>query len=131
MYEVLEPRTTNGKICYLEIPAQSLEESSGFYHNVFGWHIRHDADGNVTFDDPTGHISGMWVLDRRPHTHIGLTVSIMVHSMARTLELVTKNHGKIIHYPNSYGGEVMALFADPANNIFCLYQHRNKKAHNA
>jgi len=34
------PTRTNGKICYLEIPAVEVGRSTEFYEKVFGWHIR-------------------------------------------------------------------------------------------
>ena len=34
------PTYANGKICYLEIPSGNVNESSSFYHKVFGWNIR-------------------------------------------------------------------------------------------
>ena len=31
--------TTNGKVCYLEIPAVDIADAVEFYRNVFGWAI--------------------------------------------------------------------------------------------
>jgi predicted enzyme related to lactoylglutathione lyase len=35
-----QPTFGNGKICYLEIPANDIDASSSFYHNSFGWKLR-------------------------------------------------------------------------------------------
>ncbi len=60
------PRTlANGKICYIEMPATDIARSSDFYKQVFGWNIRkrgERGDGSVAFDDPTGEVSGTWVI---------------------------------------------------------------------
>ena len=76
----------NGKICYLEIPADSIEESSNFYSVVFGWQTRTRGDGSLAFDDATGGVSGNWKLDRPPMTDVGLLVYVMVESVASTIE---------------------------------------------
>ena len=46
--------STNGKICYIEIPAADIARSSDFYRVVFGWDIRQRRDGHKAFDDTTG-----------------------------------------------------------------------------
>ena len=80
----LQPTSANGKICYIEIPALDIEQSSSFYQKVFDWNIRSDNAGNTSFDDTTGQVSGMWVPDREPATKPGLLISIMVYSIADT-----------------------------------------------
>lgn len=45
---------TNGKICYLEIPALDIGASAAFYKEVFGWRIRQRGDGATAFDDAVG-----------------------------------------------------------------------------
>jgi len=56
----------NGKICYLEIPANDIEVSASFYSKTFGWKTRRSNDGSVAFDDGVGEVSGMWVLGKKP-----------------------------------------------------------------
>ena len=117
-----QPTFANGKICYIEIPALNILQSSTFYKNVFAWNIRKDNDGNVSFDDTVGQVSGMWVLDREPATTSGLLISIMVYSVADTLKLIIENNGKIVQTPDENAAEVIARFLDPAGNLFSLYQ---------
>lgn len=119
----LQPTFANGKICYIEIPAVDIQQSSAFYQTVFGWHIREDNAGNVSFDDTVGQVSGMWVLDRKPATKPGIIISIMVDSVADTMTLITENGGAILQVPDENTSTVVALFSDPAGNIFSLYQH--------
>src|SRR6266480_3772502 len=71
---------TNGKICYVEIPATDIARSADFYARVFGWGIRRRGDGATAFDDSTGQVSGTWVLGRPPLTQPGLLLYIMVDS---------------------------------------------------
>ena len=117
-----QPTFANGKICYIEIPALNIQQSSKFYQNVFGWNIRDDNEGNISFDDTVGQVSGMWVLDREPATKPGTLISIMVYSINDTLKLVAENKGKVVQAPADNASEVTALFSDPAGNVFCLYQ---------
>ncbi|CAN5537739.1 hypothetical protein BH11BAC3_BH11BAC3_26170 [soil metagenome] len=124
MEENFQPIFANGKICYLEIPASDIAVSANFYKVVFGWHIREDDGGNIFFDDPTGQVSGMWVTGRQPATNPGIMISIMVNNIANTIKLVTANDGQIVQAPNEGSSEKIALFSDPAGNVFCLYQHQ-------
>src|SRR5215467_5032884 len=60
------PKSTNGKICYIEMPATDIARSSDFYSAVFGWNVRKRGDGATAFDDTTGEVSGAWVPGRPP-----------------------------------------------------------------
>jgi predicted enzyme related to lactoylglutathione lyase len=113
----------NGKICYIEIPAVDIGESSAFYQKVFGWDIRKRGDGSVAFDDAVA-VSGTWVLDRKPATETGLLVSIMVDDMTAALAAVTENGGRIVQPVGMDAPEITAHFSDPAGNVVGLYQHR-------
>jgi predicted enzyme related to lactoylglutathione lyase len=120
-----KPTFANGKICYIEIPALNSGQSASFYQNVFSWSIREDNDGNMSFDDGAGEVSGMWVTGRQPHNG-GIMVSIMVYNLQDTINLVKQNGGSILEndYPAPSGNT--AFFKDPAGNVFCLYQHNKK-----
>ena len=48
----------HGKICHLEIPANTAEASAAFYSSIFAWKVRARGDGNLAFDD-TGGVSGI------------------------------------------------------------------------
>jgi hypothetical protein len=52
------PPSSNGEICYIEIPATDVARSANFYAMVFGWRIRKRGDGATAFDDATGQVSG-------------------------------------------------------------------------
>src|SRR5213079_1521701 len=116
------PTPTNGKVCYIEIPAADVRRSAEFYGEVFGWRIRQRGDGSTAFDDTTGEVSGTWVLGRPPSTDPGLLVYIMVASAATTIEAIIAAGGEIVQPVNPDEHEAYALFRDPAGNILGIYQ---------
>ncbi len=69
-----------------------------------------------------GEVSGTWVTGRKAATEIGFVISIMVDSVAATLDAIIANGGKIIQPIGMDAPEVTARFSDPAGNILGLYQ---------
>jgi predicted enzyme related to lactoylglutathione lyase len=118
----MPPTLTNGKICYIEMPAFDIQRSADFYAKVFGWRIRHRGDGRLAFDDTTGEVSGTWVLGRPASSQPGLLVYIMVDSVAATIDLVLANGGQLVQPIGADDPEVTARFCDPAGNVIGLYQ---------
>jgi predicted enzyme related to lactoylglutathione lyase len=116
------PTFGNGKICYLEIPALSIQVSADFYHHVFGWHIRTDNQGNASFDDGVMEVSGTWVLDRKPANDPGIVISIMVDHAETTMKLIAAHGGRIVYAQKLESGEYIAHFVDPAGNLMGVYQ---------
>ena len=116
------PTLTNGKICYIEIPAINIDTAASFYKEVFGWHIRQRNDGAIAFDDTAGEVSGTWVTGRRASTEPGLLVYIMVDNVATTLEAVIAHGGKVVQPIGMDAPEITARFSDLAGNIIGLYQ---------
>jgi predicted enzyme related to lactoylglutathione lyase len=120
----MPPTFGNGKICYIEIPATDIARSAEFYRRVFGWKVRQRGDGSTAFDDGVGEVSGTWILGRPPSAIPGLLVSIMVDSVAATLELIVANGGEIVQPIGADAPEITARFRDPGGNVLSLYQHR-------
>jgi predicted enzyme related to lactoylglutathione lyase len=121
----MEPTLGNGKICYIEMPAKDVATSSSFYAKVFGWNIRTRGDGSVAFDDGVGQVSGTWRTDRpvgagKP----GILIYIMVTDINETMALITASGGTITQPVGADHPEITARFADPAGNVFGLYQGR-------
>lgn len=112
---------TNGKICYIEMPATDIAQSADFYQKVFGWEIRKRGDGSTAFDDTTGGVSGSWVKGRPPAAP-GLLVYIMVDSVDATIDAVISNGGEIVQPVGADAPEITARFRDPGGNIIGLYQ---------
>ncbi len=116
------PTIGNGKICYIELPSRSVDESSKFYHNVFGWQIRRRGDGSVAFDDGVEQVSGIWRTDRKPAEEIRMLVHIMVDDMEETIKKVKDHGGTIVQPVGMDAPEITAHFRDPSGNILGLYQ---------
>ena len=116
------PTLRNGKICYIEMPAVDIETSARFYQTVFGWNTRTRGDGAIAFDDTVDQVSGTWVLGRKPMIEVGLLVYIMVDSVAKAMEAVIANGGKIVQPIGADAPEITARFSDPAENVLGLYQ---------
>ena len=116
------PTLSNGKICYIEIPATDIERSAEFYKNVFGWQIRQRGDGSTAFDDTVGQVSGTWVLGRPAAKEPGLLIYIMVDNAAKTVGSVIANGGEITQAIGADAPEITARFRDPAGNVMGLYQ---------
>lgn len=118
----MAPTIGNGKICYLEIPAQDIAASAEFYQRVFGWKIRRRDDGSTAFDDGVGEVSGTWTLKRAAVSELGVLVYMMVDSVAETMLKVKAAGGTIVQEIGADAPEITARFRDPAGNIFGLYQ---------
>jgi hypothetical protein len=124
----MAPTTTNGKICYLEIPTADIARSVSFYQAVFGWPTRQRGDGATAFDDAVGGVSGSWVTGRPSSPTPGLLVYIMVDSVAATAEAVVAHGGHIVQPLGVHPTESIARFADPDGNVLGLYQEPNQSA---
>ena len=122
MVSQIQSKVPNGKICYLEIPADNIAESALFYSKVFGWNIRTRSDGSVAFDDTPGGMSGTWRLNRKPHRESGLKIYIMVDDVAATLNAIVNNGGKVVEPISGTAPELIATFSDLSGNIFGIGQ---------
>ena len=118
----LMPSPTNGKICYVEIPALDIERSAAFYKSVFGWNVRKRGDGSTAFDDTTGQVSGAWRVGRPPSRDIGLLLYVMVDSVKSAIDDVVANGGEIVQPIGGDAPEITARFRDPGGNVIGLYQ---------
>ena len=118
----MAPTLANGKISYLEIPALDIQRSVDFYAKVFGWKIKKRGDGSTAFDDPTGEVSGTWVLGRPPATEPGLLIYIRVDNVAETVDAIVREGGDIVR---SIGEETPEIgrFHDPGGNVFGLFEN--------
>jgi uncharacterized protein len=124
----MPPTLTNGKVCYIEIPAVDTHRSADFYAKVFGWKLRQRGDGKTAFDDSSGEVSGTWVLGRPASREPGLLIYIMVDSVAATIGDVVAHGGEIVQPIGADAPEVTARFRDPAGNVVGLYQEPGRPA---
>jgi uncharacterized protein len=114
--------TGNGKICYLEIPAQDVGVSSAFYRDAFGWTLRTRGDGSLAFDDGVGEVSGTWVLHRPPMAEVGIVIYIMVDDALAVSRQIAELGGDLIRPVDPDQVETFAWFRDPAGNVLGIYQ---------
>ncbi len=117
----MKPTLANGKICYLEIPANDIQGSAEFYQKAFGWQLRQRGDGAIAFDDGVGEVSGTWVTGRPPATP-GMLIYIMVDNVAATIEALVANGGELVQPVGADAPEITARFRDPGGNVVGLYQ---------
>ena len=122
----MAPTLSNGKICYIEIPATDIARSAEFYRRSFGWSIRTRGDGSTAFDDGVGEVSGTWVKGRPPAGQPGLMVYIMVDSVEETLGKVIAAGGELVQPIGGDAPEITARFRDPGGNVFGLYQEPSR-----
>ena len=118
----MTPTLGNGKICYVEMPANDIRHSAEFYERVFGWKTRKRGDGTTAFDDSVGEVSGTWVIDRPPSTTPGLLIYIMVDDIAATIERIIAQGGELVQPVGADAPEITARFRDPGGNVIGLYQ---------
>ncbi|MEP6990623.1 MAG: VOC family protein [bacterium] len=115
------PSSTNGKICYVELPATDVARSSTFYSTVFGWRMRRRGDGVTAFDDATGQVSGAFVAGRSP-SEPGLLLYVMVDSAEDAVAKVVAAGGTIVQAIGGDAPVITARFRDPGGNVLGLYQ---------
>jgi uncharacterized protein len=102
---------SNGKICYVEIPALDDRRSADFYEKVFGWRIAGAATGPPASTTFLGG-RGAWVLGRPPANAPGRVIYIMVDDVAATLESVLAR-GEIAQAIGADAPGITARFRDP------------------
>ena len=124
----MPPTLTNGKICYVEIPAVDVDRSADFYRAVFGWNVRRRGDGQTAFDDGAGEVSGTWVTGRPPSREPGLLLYVMVDSVAATIDAILAHGGGLVRPIETDSPVVIARCSDPAGNVIGLYQEAGNAA---
>ena len=118
----MPPTRANGKICYVEMPANDVGRSAAFYSKVFGWTIRTRGDGATAFDDAIGEVSGAFVRGRPPSDRPGLLFYIMVDSVEAAVAAVRAEGCEIVQPVGVDAPELTARFRDPGGNVIGLYQ---------
>jgi uncharacterized protein len=118
------PDYSNGKICYVEMPALDIQASARFYTAVFGWKVRTRGDGSTAFDDTVGQVSGTWVAGRPPASQPGLLIYIMVDDAKATVDAIVAHGGEIVQPIGGDAPEITARFRDPGGNVVGIYQQR-------
>jgi len=123
----MPPASTNGKICYIEIPAIDIARSADFYTRVFGWKVRQRGDGSTAFDDGAGQVSGTWSVGRPPASQPGLLVYVMVDDAEATVKAIVANGGEIVPPIAEDYPVTPARLRDPGGNVIGIYQEPSSK----
>ena len=119
----MPPTLGDGKLCYVEIPAEDVAASAAFYTAVFGWRTRRRGDGHLAFDDAVGEVSGTWVTGRPPAREPGLLLYVDGSTTPCAAVASVRAHGgEIVQEIGRDAPEVTARFADPAGNVMGIYQ---------
>lgn len=113
----------HGKICYIFMPSQDPEKSGAFYRDVFGWSLRTNDEGGLSFDDSTGQVSGTWVTDRPAATEHHLEVHIMVDDLDATVASIRDAGGRVDAADLHTERERWGVFTDLDGNRLGIYQH--------
>jgi uncharacterized protein len=108
-------------ISYLEIPAKDVRRSADFYEKVFEWKLSGNPT-NPSFSDGTGHVIGHWKEELPVAGTAGVIPYIFVDSVHDSLEKVRANGGEIVKSAYPEGDLLVAIFRDPAGNVFGIWQ---------
>lgn len=113
-------------ITYLQIPSPDPRRSGEFYRAVFGWELRGDPEGHLSFDDGTGDVIGAFVRDRPVAGDAGPLPYVYVDDVEEAVERVQQHGGSIVKEPyweppDAAGGLRVATFSDVAGNVLGLW----------
>ena len=112
----------HGRLSYIQIPANNVQESARFYANVFGWQVRGGSDNHLSFTDATGDMIGAWVTDRAISREPGVLPYIYVHGIDAALERIKASGGQVVKPAYPEGDLWVATFRDPAGNVIGVWQ---------
>lgn len=112
----------HGKICYLFMPSRDPQRSGEFYSTVFDWTIRTNDEGDLSFDDSTGQVSGTWVTDRPPASEHNIEVHIMVNDLDTVILAIRTAGGTVDPADIHTEAERWGVFSDPDGNRLGIYE---------
>lgn len=113
-------------ISYLQIPSPDPRASGAFYQEVFGWDLRGDPDGHLSFNDGTADVIGAFIRDLPVAGSAGLLPYVYVDDVEQALERVKANGGSVVKEPyweppDAEGGLRVATFKDVVGNVLGLW----------
>jgi hypothetical protein len=114
-------------VTWIELPSTDPRSTQAFYRDVFGWQIKTDrADQYAEFDAGNGLGGGIYPVVSMP-AQGGITVYILVDSLAVALEQIVAHGGQSVGRAEEVpGGGHIAYFKDPAGNRLGLYEVSKK-----
>jgi hypothetical protein len=114
----------NPSVSWFEILGSDAKKLADFYAKVFGWKIEFAPDspmeyGQLEPQDGKGIGGGIGTMPEAPYQ---TTVYALVDDLQAYLERAEELGAKAIMQPQSMGTVSVALFSDPAGNVFGLYK---------
>jgi uncharacterized protein len=108
------------EICHVEILAQDLQASGGFYSGVFGWEVTPWGEGYVMFKAGDG-VGGALIKTDEPYPSV--MFYIHVADIEAKLKEIEAAGGKTITPKTLITPEMgyFAAFSDPAGNAIGLF----------
>lgn len=114
-------------ITYLQLPSPDPRRSGEFYETVFGWELRGDPEGHLSFSDSTGHVIGAFIRELAVATGGGPLPYVYVDDVAATVAAIAAAGGTVVKEPyheppDSDEHLTVATFRDPAGNVIGVWQ---------
>ncbi|HEY9219188.1 MAG TPA: VOC family protein [Phenylobacterium sp.] len=111
----------DGKLSYMQIPADDVEVSAAFYAATFGWSLG-GSPAHRSFADASGELIGAFITGRAISREAGILPYVYVDGLNAALERVVSNGGEIVAPASSEGDLRVATARDPAGNLIGLWQ---------
>lgn len=108
--------TADGKVLWVEIPADDFERSPHSYQPVTGRCTRERVEGARVFADATAGVSGAARINRPAPDAAGIVVSGNVENVADSVETATDAGGRLADGIGRDPGAVTAWLRDPCVN---------------
>ncbi len=117
---MMKPPTRHAGICYLEIPAPSLEKAQVFYSAVFGWDMK-PSEGYLSFK--TGMLGFEGGFDPKlPVGEGGVVIYVEVKDIPAALKAVKEAGGTVLQDKTGIGEHgFVGFFRDPNGNRIGLW----------
>lgn len=114
------PFAKDGKLSYLQIPAQDVEATATFYAKVFGWKLS-GSSSHRSFTDASGELLGAFVPGREISRQAGLLPYVYVDGIDAAVARIEAAGGTMQAQPYAEGKLWVATFRDPAGNLMGIW----------
>lgn len=113
--------SNDGKINYIELPANNLTSIKRFYHAVFDWSFTDYGPEYTSFND--GNLNGgFYKTDARAtYNEGGVLIVFYASKLESMLEKVIENNGVVVKAIFSFPGGRRFHFADPNGNELAVW----------
>jgi predicted enzyme related to lactoylglutathione lyase len=115
---------SNPPVFWFEVLGSDAKKLADFYTKLFGWDVEFAPDspgdyGHIGPQDGKGIGGG---IGSSPNVGNQTTVYVLVDDLQKYLDRAESLGGKTLMPPESMGTVSIAVFADPAGNVFGLYK---------